>query len=62
MEINHEALDFLRKRAVEKNRLTQKAFGVSDETLIRNPQVLTNDGQYTVWCGSLKEVDDVWIN
>ena len=46
-KIDHEALDFLRKHAVEKNRLTEKAVTVSDETLIRNLQMLTNDGEYT---------------
>ena len=45
--IDHGAIDFLREHAVEKNRLTQKAVEVSDETLIRNLQVLTNDGEYT---------------
>ena len=45
--IDHEALDFLREHAVQKNRLTKKAVAVSDETLIRNLQVLTNDGEYT---------------
>lgn len=47
VKIDHEALNFLRKHAVEKNRLTEKAVAVSDETLIRNLQVLTNDGEYT---------------
>ena len=47
VQIEHEALDFLREHAVAKNRLTQKAVAVSDETLIRNLQVLTNDGEYT---------------
>lgn len=47
VKIDHAALDFLREHAVEKNRLTKKAVAVSDETLIRNLQVLTNDGEYT---------------
>lgn len=45
--IDHTALDFLREHALEKNRLTQKAIAVSDETLIKNLQILTNDGEYT---------------
>lgn len=45
--IDHEALDFLREHALEKNRLTQKAVAVSDETLIKNLKILTNDGEYT---------------
>lgn len=45
--IEHSALEFLREHAVEKNRLTAKAVAVSDETLIRNLQVLTKDGEYT---------------
>ena len=47
VKIDHAALDFLREHAVAKNRLTKKAVAVSDETLIRNLQVLTNDGEYT---------------
>ena len=47
VKIDHEALDFLREHAVDKNRLTEKAIAVSNETLIRNLQVLTNDGEYT---------------
>lgn len=47
VKIDHEALDFLRQHTVEKNRLTKKAVAVSDETLIKNLQVLTNDGEYT---------------
>ena len=45
--IEHSALEFLREHAVEKNRLTAKAVAVSDETLVRNLQVLTKDGEYT---------------
>ena len=45
--ISHEALDFLREHALEKNRLTRKAVSVSDETLIQNLQMLTKDGEYT---------------
>ena len=45
--VDHDALEFLREHALEKNRLTQKAVDVSDETLIRNLQVLTKDGEYT---------------
>lgn len=47
VKIDHAALDYLREHAVAKNRLTKKAVAVSDETLIRNLQVLTNDGEYT---------------
>lgn len=47
VEIDHDALEFLREHAVKKNRLAKKAVAVSDDTLIRNLQVLTNDGEYT---------------
>jgi len=45
--LDHSALDFLREHALQKNRLTQKAVTVSDETLIKNLQILTKDGEYT---------------
>ena len=47
VEIQHDALDFLREHALEKNRLSEKAVAVSDETLIKNLEILTNEGEYT---------------
>jgi len=47
IRIDHDALNFLREHAVKMNRLTEKAVAVSDDTLIRNLQVLTNKGEYT---------------
>ena len=47
VEIQHDALVFLREHALEKNRLSEKAVAVSDETLIKNLEILTNEGEYT---------------
>ena len=44
---SHEALDFLRGKAVEKDRLSESAANVSDRTLVENLGMLTDEGEYT---------------
>ena len=46
-DIKRVALDYLRSNAVEKGRLTQEAAGVSDNLLIENLRMLTEDGDLT---------------
>ena len=47
VKIDHAAVDFFRKNAVEKGRLTEAKAAVSDELVIENLNLKTSDGEYT---------------
>ena len=47
VSISHEALEYLRENAVIKGRLSEKEASVSDQMLLKNLNMLTEDGEYT---------------
>ncbi len=47
ISFDKDALAYLRERAVERGRLSEREASVSDEVLIKNLNMITEDGEYT---------------